>query len=211
MRTIACFALAVSLLVSSCCSTHHKERGTPGRWQVAIGPGGQYVLTDTVTGDTWVSQLDHGTYRWQPILPALVAMAPDQARATTNASEQTLTLDRAVWWDDPTWSPEIREMLKSNPMLLLHVANSPDYSTTFKPFTQLADPDFSFQEHGLSKLSLKASSGGVTLGPEVYVVLRVQQRDLDELEPGAEYTLNPANSHPGFRWQVTPTLRVIRR
>jgi hypothetical protein len=210
MKLIFRPAIAIVLLAAACRSTQHDEPATSGRWQVIADQAGHAVLTDTATGDTWISQNDHGTYRWQPILPAAAVTTGEHVESTPTASEQVLTLDRAVWWDDPTWSPNVREMLKSKPMLLLHVANSPDYSTV-KPFTQRADMDFSLQERGHPKLALSGGTGGVTVGPEVYIVLSIQSAELEALQSGEEYTLKPANSRPGFRWQVAHDLKIVRR
>ena len=203
--------LALMFLMTSCRSTDHRERAAAGQWQVIVGPGGELVRTDTATGDTWISYNDRGIYRWQSVLPAAAVTTREHDSSSPTASEQVLTLDRAVWWDDPTWSPGVREMLKSKPMLLLHVANSPDFSTTVKPFTQQADMDFSLEERGDPKLTLNGGTGGVTVGPEVYIVLSIRSADLEALDAGEEYTLRPANSRAGFRWQVAHDLKIVRR
>ena len=160
-------------------------------------------------------QKEDAEFRWNVADDVFLVRDSKSVSTANTASAQHpkdgLVLDRALWSDDASFPKQIRESNDTDrPMLFLHVGDHKTFADV-KAFTQKADLRFSLEAEGHATISSEALIGGTTVGKDVYVALPLGQSDWRDLVKGVEYTLRPRNNVQGFRWSVSPSVKIVRR
>ncbi len=124
-----------------------------------------------------------------------------------------LTIEKAVWSDDPSIDESIRKNLAEGGGLALLVRprewNGWD---PFKRFTEEVDGRFHLEADGCPTLSVAAATGGITNsdGSTRWAIIRFGPADIRDLKAGVAYRLRPRNGLPGRRWVVPDGFTVVR-
>ncbi len=125
----------------------------------------------------------------------------------------SMTIDRLVWSDDPSFVASTgTDLLGGHGVHLLgHVAYY-DGFPKLKAFTASADQTFFLEAPGHPSIRLHTGVGGLTIGSDSigYIIFSPNAESM-RLKPGLVYALRARNLVTGFTWETTRARLLVKR